>query len=264
MCAYCLVIFNYGELIMARTKKQTEKTLEELRVIGFTMAAAFANVESLASQTKREALITTASQVSTKEEVEAVLTAYAESLEERGFSNSVVRVRKAEANSVFKAVLLSAKNLKAIRDFDGNYNELIGLARSMLPAKTVQVRHTEPTVDRRKGELTDKKLNELDKLVERASPKQLADVVDTAAIQINKLEAPKLASQKTLILIHSLATAVVNNTYAEDYEKQVCASIAQTAQDAIEELTKVIRATSEGLNKAKQKTVVETAEETIN
>jgi hypothetical protein len=251
--------------IMARTKKATGKTLEELRAIGFTMAAAFANVDALASQTKRETLISGAVEATNKEDADAILTAYAENLEERGFSNSVVRVRKAEANAVFKAAQLSAKNLKAIKEFEGAYHELINLARSMLPAKTVQVRHIDPTVDRRKGELTEKKMVDLDKLVERASPKQLADVVDTASIQLQKIEAPKMASQKSLILINSIAHAVINNTYADEYEKNVAKQIADISQEAIENLTKVIRESSEYIeSKTMAKPVVVVQEEVIS
>ena len=68
------------------------------------LALEFVNTDNYANQTKRELLTTCArTHAGNVEGVKALLEGYANKFVELGFSDSIVRVRKSEANTIFKA-----------------------------------------------------------------------------------------------------------------------------------------------------------------
>jgi hypothetical protein len=231
-------------------KQSTNKTPEQLSAIGVALALAFVTSETQASVTKREALIECAVEATDKETTKLILTSYAEELTKKGFKDSIIRVRKAEANAVFRAVNASAGNMKKLAKFEGNYNDFVAYARNLTPAvtnakprKTDVVEAEKAIKERRAPSLSEAAVLSVDKAIVKANPSQLSDIVDTASIQMHKVAPPKLASHQSLILINSIAHTIVDNTYAEDYEKEVAQNIITISQEAIDKLTEVLNTT---------------------
>jgi hypothetical protein len=248
-------------------KKQiTLKTPEQLKAIGAELAQAFVTSETQASTTKREALLKCAVEATDKETASVILAAYTAELQAaKSFKDNIIRVRKAEANTVFKAVQANAKNLAKLQKSHGNYNDFIALARSLVPVKDkankprkTDTETTKVIAERRTPVLSDKAVQTVEVALTKASPMQLSDIVDTAGIQLQKIAPPKLASHQTLVLINSLAHAIANNTYAEDFEKEVAQQIIVISQSAVDKLAQVAQDTVTALeNLPKQSKAVE-------
>jgi hypothetical protein len=230
-------------------KQSTNKTPEQLSAIGVALALAFVTSETQASVTKREALIECAVEATDKETTKLILSSYAEELTKKGFKDSIIRVRKAEANAVFRAVNASAGNMKKLEKFDGNYNDFVAYARNLTPAVTnakprkTDTETTKVIKERRAVSLSEAAVLSVDKAIVKANPSQLSDIVDTASIQLQKVAPPKLASHQSLILINSIAHNILDNTYAEDYEKEVAQKIIDISQEAVDKLTEVLNTT---------------------
>jgi hypothetical protein len=246
-----LKLFLYNEKDLIMKKQSTAKTPEQLNAIGVALALAFVTSETQASVTKREALIECAVEATDKETTKLILTSYAEELTKKGFKDSIIRVRKAEANAVFRAVNASAGNMKKLAKFEGNYNDFVAYARNLTPAvtnakprKTDVVEAEKVIKERRAPSLSEAAILSVDKAIVRANPSQLSDIVDTASIQLQKVAPPKLASQQSLILINSIAHKILDNTYAEEEEKEVAQKIVDISQEAIDRLVKVMQDTA--------------------
>lgn len=235
---------------MTNTTKALNVT--ELTKLGASLAVVFNTSEIQAQTAKRQAILAIAKDHATdNDKVKAILTGYATKLLEFKYSDSVVKVRKSEANTVFKAVAMTSstgENLKALLSHSGHYNDFIDLARSL--AGKVERSSKEPAT-RKDTVLTDIQVTQVDDKLTKASASQLADFVDTASVQMNKIVAPNMAGMQQLILINSIANNMVNNKDLEDYVISVAQDIADTSQVSIERLRKAMQDASKVQNAAK-------------
>lgn len=209
--------------------------------MGITLATVFFNTDKDATNGKRNAMLKAAELASDKDKAKAILESYALQLKEHGYKDTIIATRKNECNTVFKAFNatgISEVNQTALRSHTGHYNDFIVLARSLMP---VVVKSSTTPAKPRKLELSDKQLEKSDELINRASAKQLADIVDQASININKIVAPKMAGHQALILINSIASNTLEHCELEEYEKGVFTKLVTESQTALNRLTKAMQ-----------------------
>lgn len=240
---------------MTNTTKQV--TLEVLTALGVSMANDFNTSEVKANKAKRETLLKVAiAHSDNAEKTKAILDGYATRLTELGYSDSIVRVRKSEANAVFKAVAkteVSNDNAKQLQAFEGDYNAFITLARSLVGKKE----GSSTPRNRVKTELTENQEKTINESLTKASISQLADIVDTASVQLNKIAAPAIAGLQQLILINSLANNMVNNSQLDDYVIQVAQDIADSSQVSIDRLREAMKASEQAIQATKNNVTVQ-------
>jgi hypothetical protein len=225
--------FNYEK---RKTMSKSNKAVNPFVQAGITLAEVFFKADSSANTSKRDAILNASVLASDKDKAKAILDSYVTQLKSHGYSDAIVRVRKSEANTVFKAfnaTTISEANQTALKAFEGDYNGFIALARKLLP-KTETA--TAKPAKAKKLELTDKQESKSYELLERASAKQLADIVDTASVQINKLVAPKMAGRHSLILINSIASNALKIDALEEYERGVFQTLFNESDVAIKRL----------------------------
>jgi hypothetical protein len=219
---------------------------------GTVLALAFINADKSSEGIKREAILTASLLATDKEKADSLLTAYAEAMTKAGYTDSVVRVRKSECNAVFKALQMtevSEHNYKLL-SVEMGYNKFIETARSLLPAKVVKAKGNE-----QKGkhtELTEKQAESLEGQLIKASPKQLADIIDTAALRvIQTSENPRFAIMSSLVTVNSIATNMLTLKEATEYELEVANNLVTVSQQAIDALLAITKASNEALEVAK-------------
>lgn len=218
--------------------KSEEMQTGKLTAVGKAMAQAFTKADNQATEAKRKTLLDVAGKYPTEAEVKIILDAYAKEYESLGVEPNVIKVRKAEANAVFLAVLktqVTHDNLEALKAHVGGYASFITLARD-LKGKQERISSTK---ERKTTELTDAQSNVVDINIHKASVNQLADIVDTASSQIAKIAAPNMAASQAFILINSIATNMLKADIDEAY-KAIFEGIADDAQHGVESVRKAM------------------------
>jgi hypothetical protein len=241
-------------------KKQTV-TKDMLIGLGIGLAEAFYNAEVKADETKRNSLMKLAKTHShNPESVTAILEGYATKLSELGYTDSTIKVRKAEAKAVFDAVgktEVSEFNTKALEKFEGHYNEFIDLARQLRGAKE----RTSGERTRTKTSLTAKQEQAMETNLGKASVTQLVDIGETVVTSINKNATPQLAGFQTLLLIQASATQLLNNKKVEQFFHNAAKAVLEVVEPAIEQAGKAMSEAKKAEEKAKQGTALQTQEE---
>lgn len=246
---------------MATTQKAvtvTGITKDALMVIGADLASKFNDADSKASETKRKALLVVAKKhAGDKTHIPAILEGYANRYAELGMSDSIIKVRKAEAKAVFDAVAkseVSSENLDKLEAFEGGYNEFISLARKL---KGEVKRDNQQGRTRTKTELTGSQYESTETRITEASPVQVVELAETGIKSMFKLAAPELAGYQTLLLIQSAATALAETDGVEEPFKQAAEKILAITEKSIEQAQKARKITADMAEASKQGTAVE-------
>lgn len=211
----------------------------KLTAVGKAMAQAFVKADNQASETKRKTLLDVAGKYPAEAEVRIILDAYAIELKALSQEDNVIKVRKAEANAVFQAVLkteVTHDNLEALKAHIGGYASFITLARELKG----KVERISSSKERKSTELTEAQSNVVDINIHKASVNQLADIIDTASTQINKIAAPNMASSQAFILINSIAVNALKNPNLDEAYKAIFEGIADDAQHGVETVRKAM------------------------
>ena len=212
---------------------------EKMALIGSMLALEFVKSDNQANQTKRELLTTCArTHAGNVEGVKALLEGYANKFVELGFSDSIVRVRKSEANTIFKAYSLTAvskDNQNALEAFDGGYHEFISLARDLCKTdgqKEVKVSTRAPKVTEHQEQFISDKMKS-------ATVYQLTDFIETATKELNKphdSETARLAERNQLALIISICKQMAKNESCEPMVKTCAESIINLVNPVLSKL----------------------------
>ena len=212
---------------------------EKMALIGSMLALEFVKSDNQANQTKRELLTTCArTHAGNVEGVKALLEGYANKFVELGFSDSIVRVRKSEANTIFKAYSLTAvskDNQNALEAFDGGYHDFISLARDLCKTdgeKEVKVSTRAPKVTEHQEQFISDKMKS-------ATIYQLTDFIETATIELNKphdSETARLAERNQLALIVSICKQMAKNESCEPMVKTCAESIISLVNPVLSKL----------------------------
>jgi hypothetical protein len=202
---------------------------------GTKAAESFTSADLTASNTKREVIL----QAAIKYAGDVALTklwleGFAIGFEKQGQSVGTAKVRKAEANAVFKAVAkseVSEGNIMQLSDAKGlHYNQWIELARE-LGGKNERVSSTK---ERKAPEkMAAGQYDKVQELLNKASPEQLGEVATQAVLDINKKAPVHLAGFQTLLLIQAAATSLLKNPECEEFFKDVAVKIQDLASVGI-------------------------------
>ena len=243
---------------MTQVKTQTEWTpaqeAEKMALIGATLANAWVASDEKANKTKRE-LLTACAKTHAKNVVgvKDLLEGYANKFLALGYSDSIVRVRKSEANTVFKAYAMTTitnDNQNALEAFDGNYNDFIALARTLIKSdvtKEVKVSNRQPKVTEHQEQFIHDKMAS-------ATIYQLTDFIESAAKELNKphdVKTARLAERNQLALIVSICKQLAKNDTCEPLVKTCVESIIVLVKPVLDKLdivaTKVVQELQEAM-----------------
>ena len=234
---------------------------EKMQLIGATLAMEFVKSDKSANETKRELLISSArAHASNAEGSKALLEGYANKFKELGFSDSIVRTRKSEANTVFKAYSMteiSKDNQTALEAFDGGYHEFIALARSLVAsAKSSDVNKT---VSTRKPKVTEHQEQFITDKMKSATIYQLTDFIESGVKELNKphdVETAKLAERNQLALIVSICRHMTKNDTCEALVKDCANKVIELIKPVLAKLDIVATEATQATNDVMQQEAV--------
>ena len=223
---------------------------EKMALIGSMLANEFIKSDAKADMTKRELLTTCArTHAGNVEGVKALLEGYANKFIELGFSDSIVRVRKSEANTIFKAYSMTEvtkDNQMALEAFDGGYHDFIALAREL--CKTDGQKETK--VSNRAPKVTEHQEQFISDKMKSATIYQLTDFIETATKELNKPhdeETARIAERNQLALIVSICKQVTKNPSCDELVKTCANSIIELVKPVLSKLDIVATETQQAL-----------------
>lgn len=196
--------------------------------IGYNLGIEFSKADILASNTKKQAIVSVLSKNLEESQFKIVLEGFEKYMIEAGFTSSTIKVRKSELNTCFSAILkteVSEKNFNALRDFDGHYNQFIELARKLKNEANAQNGEVTPKPPKVKTDFTDSQKQAL-KLVIDNSQVLSDDACDIAQDMAEKMpisqvhtllqnQSTRLDEEKQLILVESIFLNMVENEHVE-------------------------------------------------
>lgn len=229
------------------TNTTTTKFIESMTNKGFNLAVKFINADDKAQQTKRETILSLASDYATNSEaVGYILEGFANAYSEAGYNANTVKQRKGEASAIFKAIALTPvtnDNLNSLVAFVGGFNAMVDSARGMLKAAADakakafapinQV--TEPTAIAKVRPLTPLQLVTVTDSLKKANETELLDITSKATSELSRIHAdkPVLAELSQFKLLANIANAMFENDKYDDATKNTANEIFKLANIAI-------------------------------
>ena len=226
-------------MTQVKTQWTPAQEAEKMALIGATLANEWVKSDTIANKTKRE-LLTTCAKTHSKnvEGIKHLLDGYANKFLALGYSDSIVRVRKSEANTVFKAYAMTTitnDNQNALEAFDGNYNDFIALARTLIKSDVTK----EPKISNRLPKVTEHQEQFIHDKMTSATIYQLTDFIETATKELNKphdSETARLAERNQLALIVSICKQMAKNDTCEPIVKTCVESIMALVKPVLSKL----------------------------
>lgn len=214
---------------MTTTTKETQAYISKMQLIGSVIAKEFVSADLKADETKRELILTSAKHhASDVESVKYILEGFALRLEKEGYSANIVKVRKSEANQVFKAVAITSitnDNLTALQNFKGSYHAFIDEARKLVksndlankPAReitAIKVKAVRP--------LTPIQLQTVTDSLKKANASELSTIAGDVVSELNRIsQSSELAAIGQLNLIANIANSMLDNAKFDKATKEV-------------------------------------------
>lgn len=208
-------------------------TKEQLITVGVELAQKMAKADIGASNTKRKLLLDCAEKYSEDDSaIAAILEGIAQYHVDAKHTDSTVRKAKSEAKAVFDAVsktLVSDDNLKALREMTGDFNSFITAARHLRG-----VREHASSSRERAPTLTAKQQDSIEEGLDKANVQQIGEVAQYAIQKLHSGTVAPLAGVQSLLLIQSIAGAMLKNEHIEQPIKEAAQRILDEAARCME------------------------------
>jgi hypothetical protein len=231
--------------------------------VGIKAAESFISADLTASNTKREVILKAAIKYAGDVALSKLwLEGFALGFEKQGQSAGTAKVRKAEANAVFKAIAkseVSEGNKMQLSDAKGlHYNQWIELARE-LAGKAEKASSPKP---RKNPEaMTSKQYDRVQETLDKASATQLAEVAEQAIRDVHKKAPAPLAGFNTLLLLQSAAISLTKNEQLDEFFRVVGEKVLEVVEPAIAQVKKAQAQADAASEAAKNGVVVQTEPE---
>lgn len=228
-----------------------QNTKAQLIKIGEKAANDFCNAIKKAETSQRGILITLAEKFAGNvEQANAVLEGYQQGFTQQ-YGENTAKVRKSELNAVFKACAaseVSQYNLAKLKEFKGTYHAFISLARELQPKKASSGEKVHR--EKRTFKLTEKQEQQVEKLLESASPAQVSELVETGLRTMQKNASPSIAGKQSFILVTSTMSQILEGDF-DKYVKEQAKKILEVAQTTLDRLNKAENETTSAVNAVK-------------
>lgn len=216
------------------------KAQKAIVTAGTKAAEQFIGADISASKTKREVIMQAAAKFAGDVALSKLwLEGYAQGFVNKGQSEGTAKIRKAEANAVFKAVAkseVSEQNQKQLSEFSGGeYNQWINLARE-LAGKAERTSSTKPR--KAPAEMTPTQYDKVQETLDKASVNQLTEVAEQVVKDVHKKAPAPLAGYNTLLLLQSAALSLTKNQQLDEFFRVVGEEVLKVVEPAIAQVKK--------------------------
>lgn len=230
---------------------------------GKKAAESFLKADVSASQTKRQVIMAMAMRhAGDVAQTKLVLQGYQEGFIANGQTESTAKVRKAEANAVFKALAhteVSETNQAKLNEADSiGYNDWIALARKLAG----NAERSSSTKERKApAEMTVSQYDKVEENLGKASVNQLNAVATQVVKDIHKKAPAPLAGYNTLLLLQAAALSLENNDQLDEFFIRIGKEVNAIVSPAIEQVKAAQAKTNEVEQAAKNGVQVQTEQE---
>lgn len=227
---------------------------------GKKAAESFLKADLSSAQTKRQVIMAMAKRhAGNIAESKLVLQGYMDGFVANGQSESTAKVRKAEANAVFKALAhteVTETNEAKLNAADSiGYNEWIALARELAG----KAERSSSTKERKApAEMTTSQYDKVEQNLAKASVNQLNAVAEQAVKDIHKKAPAPLAGFNTLLLLQSASVSLTKNDQLDEFFSKVGEQVLAIVGPAIDQVKAAQAKSTEVEQAAKNGVTLET------
>lgn len=230
---------------------------------GKKAAESFLIADVSASKTKRQVIMAMAKRhAGDVAQTKLVLQGYQEGFIANGQTESTAKVRKAEANAVFKALAhteVSENNEAKLNETESiGYNDWIALARKL--AGNAE-RSSSSKERKAPAEMTTSQYDKVEQNLAKASVTQLNAVAEQAVKDIHKKAPAPLAGYNTLLLLQAAAVSLTKNDQLDEFFSKVGEQVLAILEPAIQQVKDAQAKSTEVEQAAKNGVQVQTEQE---